>query len=188
MPATPRDRLVRTAIDLARQRGIEGSGIADILKSSGTARRSLYQHFPGGKAELFQTSTRLAGSWIEKVLRQQDDERPVADLVTELFEQTKRNLIANGYHSGCPIAAAAVAVPEDEKVREAAADAFAGWTTELARRLRAQGRTATEARSLASFVVSGIEGALLQARAARSSKPLDDAQRHLVALIGPERR
>lgn len=182
MPATPRERLIRTAIDLARTRGIEGSGVADILESSGTARRSLYQHFPGGKAELFETSTQYAGSWLEKTLRDQDPTRSVADLITDLFEQTKRNLIANGFDSGCPIAAAAVSVPEDEGIREAAASAFAAWTAEIARRLVTEGRTTKDARSLASFVISGIEGALIQARAARSTKPLDDARRHLVAL------
>jgi len=180
MPATPRERLIQTAIDLARKRGIAGSGISDLLETSNTARRSLYQHFPGGKEELFAASTHQAGSWLAAALRSQDG--TVADLMSELFEQTKRNLVTNGFDSGCPIAAAAVAVPEDETIRQAAAGAFASWAAEISERLVAEGRAKADADSLASLMVSGIEGALLQARAARSLEPLDHAQRQLVAL------
>lgn len=37
--------------------------------------------------------------------------------------------------------------------------------------------------SLASLTVSAIEGALLQAQAARSVQPLREAERELIALI-----
>lgn len=186
MQTTPRERLIRTAIDLARKRGIEGSGIADILETSGTARRSLYQHFPGGKSELFAASTRRAGAWIEKALHQQAEDRSAADLISELFEATEANLVANGYDSGCPIAAAAVAVPEDAAIREAAAEAFASWTREIARRLEAEGRSGPDAESLANFIVSAIEGALLQARAARTTDPLEQARRYVGSLVAAQ--
>ena len=57
MPPGPRERLIASAIDLVRARGVDGTGLAELLEHSGTARRSIYQHFPGGKAEAARGSS-----------------------------------------------------------------------------------------------------------------------------------
>jgi TetR/AcrR family transcriptional repressor of lmrAB and yxaGH operons len=92
-------------------------------------------------------------------------------------------LVESDYRRGCPVAAAAAAPPEARVVQEAAAAAFAAWTGELEQLLVREGRSAEEARSLAGFLVSRIEGALLCARAARSTEPLEHAGRHLARLL-----
>ncbi|WP_372442056.1 TetR/AcrR family transcriptional regulator [Nocardioides limicola] len=63
----PRERLLRSSIALVRAHGVEGTGLTELLERSGTARRSIYQHFPGGKDELIAASTRAAGSWMKRV-------------------------------------------------------------------------------------------------------------------------
>ncbi|MGL5445276.1 MAG: TetR family transcriptional regulator, partial [[Mycobacterium] stephanolepidis] len=40
----PRQRLIDSAIAMMRERGVYGTGLADLLKRSGTARNSIYQH------------------------------------------------------------------------------------------------------------------------------------------------
>ena len=49
---TTRDRLVTTATRLFRQRGYDGTGVAEILAEAGVPKGSLYHHFPQGKADL----------------------------------------------------------------------------------------------------------------------------------------
>ena len=49
---TARERLIASAIELLRRNGVAGTGLAQLLEHSGTARRSVYVNFPGGKSEL----------------------------------------------------------------------------------------------------------------------------------------
>jgi AcrR family transcriptional regulator len=69
MTSRPRERLVSTAIELVRKHGVEGTGLAELLERSNTARRSIYQHFPKGKLELIEASTYAAGDWIRRTLQ-----------------------------------------------------------------------------------------------------------------------
>lgn len=183
MTPGPRERLLGSAIALVRAHGVEGTGVAELLEHSGAARRSIYQHFPGGKNELIAASTRAAGSWMRRVLRDLGGRADVAATIALVIAEVARNLAADDYALGCPVAAAAAAAPESMAVREAAADAFEGWVEEIATALIAEGRPPAEARSLAGFVVSAVEGALMRARCARSTQPLDEAAEQIAKLL-----
>lgn len=183
MTPGPRERLIGSAISLVRARGVEGTGIAELLEHSGAARRSLYQHFPGGKSELVAVSTKAAGSWLRRALVGLGDQGDPSSLVAPLIDQIAQDLAAHDYQEGCPVAAAAAATPEDAVIREAAAAAFEGWTEALAAALVLQGRGEAEARSLAGFMVSAVEGALMRARCARSPEPLQQAASQLTLLL-----
>jgi len=183
VPPGPRERLIISAIELVRARGVEGTGLSELLEHSGTARRSIYQHFPGGKAELVATSTTAAGAWLRRSLRDLEGHGDVASLVRIVVGQVAQNLVATDYTLGCPVAAAAAAAPDAAGVREAAANAFGSWDEELAAALVREGRSAAESQSLAGFIVSAVEGALLRARCARSVEPLEQAAAQLSALL-----
>lgn len=183
MPPGPRERLIISAIQLVRARGVDGTGLTELLEHSRTARRSIYQHFPGGKAELVATSTAAAGVWLRGALRDLEGQGDVASLVRTLVDQVAKNLAADDYTLGCPVAAAAAAAPDSVGVREAAATVFDSWTDELAAALERDGRPAAQAQSLAGFIVSSVEGALLRARCARSTEPLEQAATHLSSLL-----
>ncbi len=65
---TARERLIESAIELLRRNGVAGTGLADLLEHSGTARRSVYVNFPGGKSELMTEATRTAGRLMDSTL------------------------------------------------------------------------------------------------------------------------
>ena len=52
-----------------QRHGVAGTGIAEILSTSGVTRRSIYLNFPGGKAELVAAATRSAGDELTALLR-----------------------------------------------------------------------------------------------------------------------
>ena len=76
---------------------------------------------------------------------------------------------------GCPVAAAALARPEDPALAAAATAAFQSWEAPIAAALRDEGVAAADAETFAGLVVSTIEGALIRARAAGDQAPLDSA-------------
>lgn len=182
MTQGPRARLMASAIALVRERGVEATGLTELTEHSGAARRSIYQHFPGGKLELIEASTRAAGRWMSRALAATGAESP-SEMVARIIGMTSATVVAHDYRRGCPIAGAALAPPEAAGVRAAAADVFEAWTSELAAALGAAGASTGHARSLAGFAVSSIEGALMRANVARSTEPLDQVAEQLVPML-----
>lgn len=176
-----RDRLVTATITLLRERGVHGTGVAEVLERSGTARGSLYQHFPGGKTDLVVEATRSAGRRAARHVGQTSDGSP-ASLLDALVDWWEATLTQHDFGRGCPVAAAAL--DDTGEVTDAAGQVFVAWTDELTRVL-AEDRDADEARRLAGFVISALEGALLQCRALRSTAPLKDARVVLRSLVSP---
>lgn len=178
----PRQRLLAGAITLVREHGVEGTGLTELLARTGTARNSIYQHFPGGKADLIEASTLAAGEWVRENLAAAGAVGEPAEVIALIVEGMKASLAREDYRYGCPIVAAAVAGSDNPKARAAAATVFASWQAELGAAFERAGVAEPTARSLAGFAISAIEGALIQARAAGSVEPLDDASRHLSTL------
>ena len=57
---TSRDKLIRTASNLFRQKGYSGVGLSELLKEAGLPKGSLYYHFPGGKRQLAEADDPVA--------------------------------------------------------------------------------------------------------------------------------
>ena len=181
MPA-PRDRLLSAAVSLIRQRGVAGTGLSELLKESGTARGSIYQHFPRGKDDLVAAAVAGAGSEGRDLFATLSALGDPAAAVTAIMQVTRDALVADGYLHGCPVAAGALAGPDYPAAVRTAAGALAGWVEELTDVFAALGLAADAARPFASVVVSVFEGALVQARATRSPELLDHAAAQLAAL------
>ncbi|WP_040798204.1 TetR/AcrR family transcriptional regulator [Nocardia higoensis] len=182
----PRDRLIEGAIALVREQGVQGAGLAALLARTNTSRNSLYQHFPAGKGELVEAATLVAGErmsdYIDRVTAQGGPE----DWAAALVRWATRLVESGDFGAGCPIAGAALAESEPA-VQAAAARVFEDWTGRLAQALAGSGIPADRARSLAGFLVSSVEGAMLVARAAKSVRPLAEAEENLRALLAAER-
>jgi TetR/AcrR family transcriptional repressor of lmrAB and yxaGH operons len=74
-----------------------------------------------------------------------------------------------------------------EAIRTAAAEVFDSWVDVLARALPADGREPAEASALARYVVAAMEGALILARAQRSTSPLSETAEPLAELVTSRR-
>src|SRR6478672_2104875 len=175
-----RERLTAATATLMQRQGVAGTGIAEILSTSGVTRRSIYLNFPGGKAELVAAATRSAGDELTTTLRACIEQRDPIRAFTRVWSEI---LISTDFEGGCPIVAAAFSHAEAPEAAGTAADVFAEWTQLLADRLQEDGINRRAAQSLSTTIVAALEGAVMLARAARSTKPLDQVSRHLNELI-----
>lgn len=64
MGTDSRERMVRSAAFLFRERGYSGTGFRDVIAHSGAPRGSIYHHFPEGKAQLAEEAVRYAGEFL----------------------------------------------------------------------------------------------------------------------------
>jgi TetR/AcrR family transcriptional regulator, lmrAB and yxaGH operons repressor len=180
----PRDRLIATALTMIQERGVHATALSDLLKRSSAARNSIYQHFPGGKTELMVAVTDAAAVAMARRIDRLAADGDPAELVSGIIEHWVADMERTGFRTGCPVAAAALAGPDEPSITDAAAHAFALLRERVAAALRSAGADDDTARVRASFVVSTTEGALLQARADRSAQPLRDAQAELIRYLG----
>ena len=178
-----RNRMIQSAALLFREHGYSGTGFRDVIEHSGAPRGSIYHHFPGGKEQLAAETVAWAGGVIERRLdRAARSGDPVAAL--GMFVGSWREVLEDSnFRSGCPIVAVAAEADAGSAATAAAAAAFARWQDLLARALLDAGVGRTDARRLATLVVSAIEGAILQCRARRDIQPLRDVHRVLEVTL-----
>jgi TetR/AcrR family transcriptional regulator, lmrAB and yxaGH operons repressor len=183
MATDARRRLIESTIELVRRRGVAGTGVAELLEHSGTARQSIYKHFPGGKTELIEESVRTAGAWIEQMIEQMAETLTPAEMLHAFVEYWKWVLVSSDYQSGCPIAAAAYGGNEAPVARELSSQAFRRWEHHLAEQAIAQGVPTRTAHSLATTTIAAIEGAVMMSIADRSITPLNRTYDQLRELV-----
>src|SRR5437763_1617635 len=103
----PRERMIRSALVLMGEQGVEATSFSQVLEHSGAPRGSIYHHFPGGKAQLVEEATQYAGDRIAKLLTRAVDEHddPVA-AVEALSNFWSAVLHNSDFTAGCPVLAA----------------------------------------------------------------------------------
>ncbi len=151
------DRLLATF----RERGYDGSSLADLSLATGLGKSSLYYHFPGGKAEMahavLERLARVLDATVLEALRGPAD--PAARLDSGLAA------IAAFYEDGRAACLLERLCASADRGRFAGplAGMFAGWIGALADVAEAAGVCAPDARDRAEDAVARIEGALVVA-------------------------
>lgn len=170
-----RERLLNGARRLLAEKGYAGMELRDVAERGDAPRGSIYHHFPGGKAQLAAEAAELEGREIRATIERSLEERGLAETLTMFGETFRRRVEDHPERIGCPVAAAALARPEDPALAAAATAAFQSWEAPIAAALQDEGVPAKEAGAFAGLVVSTIEGALIRTRAAGDQAPLDSA-------------
>ncbi|MFJ1805886.1 MULTISPECIES: TetR/AcrR family transcriptional regulator [unclassified Streptomyces] len=186
----PRERMVFSAAQLVRRDGVGATGMRDVAVHAGAPRGSLQHYFPGGKQQLVNEAVDWAGRYAGKrVARFLDDlaktgEPTPAGLFAAMVRQWTDEYATAGFATGCPVAAATVdGAATGDATREAAAAAFAAWTGPVAEALTGMGVPAGRAGSLATLMISALEGAILIARAEQDVRALTTVAAELAPLL-----
>lgn len=166
---TTRQQFVLTALRLFAEKGYGATSIADILHVAGANAGSLYHLFPT-KQDLLLAVLALYRDGIGPMLLEPawkgvDD--PI-ERIFSLLAAYRRKLVETDCFYGCPIGSLALELHEpDPAVRELLATNFDRWTRAIERCLRDAGPRippTVNRRALASFVLTTMEGGVMQAR------------------------
>jgi len=183
-----RERIVDAARFLFWEKGYGASGLADILDRAGANSGSFY-HFFESKDALLRT---VLDTYVE--LLAPHVLRPAWETTTDpierifaLLEGYRHHLVETDCRYGCPICRLALEIdPENTPAHDLIARNFSAWTRAVEGCLRAAG--VKSAGDTAAFVLTVMEGALMQSRAYRKIEPFDACIRqlrlHLGAIVG----
>jgi AcrR family transcriptional regulator len=166
------------------EKGYNSTSIADVLQTAKVNSGSLYHFFPG-KSDLLAAVLDLYHDGIRAMLLKPAWEG-VADPIDRIFAllaRYRRSLVETECFYGCPIGSLALELHEpDEPVRKRLAKNFAAWIDAIDDCLRLAKLPLpadVERRELAQFVLTTMEGGVMQARTFRDIEYFDAAVRQL---------
>lgn len=181
----PRERMVRSAAQLIRRKGVSGSGMREIVTEADAPRGSLQHYFPGGKEELVSDALLwmgdVAARRTKRCLSELESRTPSA-LLASIVDTWRRDLTNEEFSAGCPlVAAAADTAATSERLRQVLGRAFDGWLEPLSESLVDLGVPIDRSDNLAIVIIAALEGAIILARIRRDLTPFDA----LVLELGP---
>jgi TetR/AcrR family transcriptional regulator, transcriptional repressor for nem operon len=182
--AGTRDRIVEAARELFYEHGYTATGIAQILKASGTNSGSLYHFFPSKEDILIAVLEKYKAMLGPHVLAPcyQRASDPIERIFT-LLHGYRRLLEQTDFALGCPIGNLALEVGNSHpRARELIAENFEAWSDAVRDLIHdAAGRLpeGVDSDALARHVLATMEGAVMLARSYRSFEPFDQAAHQL---------
>jgi len=178
-------RLAESMLELIQTSGYSGTGLNAVIEHASAPKGSVYFHFPDGKEGLGVAAVERAATQFEALIAgAAASAGSAAEAARTVIEALATIVSESDYRLGCPVSVVTLEMgAENERLRQACATAFESWITPTAALLEAGGVDAEEARSLATVVVSTIEGAVIVSRALRSTGPLRSAADVVSTLI-----
>lgn len=177
---TTRDRIVNAARELFYEHGFAGASLADILKKAEANSGSLY-HFFKSKEELLIAVLELYKDMMQPVLLEplwKDVTDPI-ERVWALLGGYRQFLIMTDYTYGCPIGNLALEVGNHlPSARQKIFENFENWRLAVRQCLEDAGARLpgdVDRDKLATFVLTTMEGGVMQARTAKSIEPFDSS-------------
>jgi AcrR family transcriptional regulator len=173
---TTRERLITTAAELFWRQGYAQTGVNEIIHQARATSGSFYHFFPAKEDLLLAVIDLMSEKLRTEVFEASDDGEPI-DRLFSILAAYRRYLAHSGFVFGSPLASLAAEVSENHPAaRERLSEVVEEWAsqiedllTEAALRLPA----GTNRGTLARFIVSAMEGAVLQSRVNRSAVPFD---------------
>jgi TetR/AcrR family transcriptional repressor of lmrAB and yxaGH operons len=179
-----RDRIVRSAAALVRERGVHGIGLRQIVAHADGPRGSLQRYFPGGKTQLIAEALNLAGAEVlDDTESRLLEAATLADAIEAIFAPWRQVLAESNFTMGCPIAATFVDASGDDRLRQEARALLEQWRESVRAALVKHGSQGSTAEDDASVLLASLEGALILSRASQSTQPLDTVQRFFTTSL-----
>lgn len=182
--STTRDRIILAAVELFYSQGYEATGMAQILKTSRANSGSFYFFFKS-KEHLLDAVLDWYLANLEPIIL-----RPVyaasQDPIERIFlllDGYRQKILMTGFTFTCPIGRLALEIdPGRRTIHNKIAANFDGWTAAVRQCFRDAAHrfpTGVDFDQLAQFVLTVMEGGVMQARAHRSIAPFDDSVQQL---------
>jgi TetR/AcrR family transcriptional regulator, transcriptional repressor for nem operon len=175
-----RDRIVRTAFQLFHEQGYNATGVATIVREADINPGSLYHFFASKDALLLGVLEFALGYLGEAVMNPVEAQTsdPIERVFT-LLQQYRHRMERERCRLGCPIGNLALEVSDgNADARRLLHSNFENWASRVEGWLKDAGDRLpadVDRRQLARFVLTVMEGGLMQSRAAGHLGPFDDS-------------
>lgn len=185
-----RDKLIETGAALIAQQGYNATGINAVLKSCGVPKGSFYHYFSSKEDFGLAVIEHFAAGYDDTLaMRLEDATVPPLERLRRYFAAGRAHMHECDHTTGCLIGNLGQELSgQSDTFRDALNLVFQRWEKRLVTCLRdaqAEGAisTAIAPEALASFVLSGWEGAILRAKTLKSVVPMEQFEAILFTQV-----
>jgi len=181
-----REKIVFAAMELFWLKGYNSTSVADLLSRTQLNSGSLYHVFPS-KQDVLIGVLEAYRDGIEEMLLEPAwaGESDPIEKIFALLKHYRTLIVETDCTYGCPIGSLALELHEpDPQVRELIAANFENWTKAIEKCLTDAGKrlpAKTDKKALAQFVLTAMEGGVMQSRTHRDVAYFDRAVKQLRA-------
>ncbi len=174
-----RDDLIRVGREIVARQGFNATGLSDILSAADVPKGSFYYYF-GSKEDFGLAIVEDVNSEYQETLAATvgNQQLPPLERLNSYFEAGIANMEANGCETGCLIGNLAQELAaQNELFRDRLNQILTSWEAYFENCIDAACASGDitslpNTKSLAEFILSGWQGAMLRAKVIRSSEPL----------------
>jgi TetR/AcrR family transcriptional regulator, transcriptional repressor for nem operon len=172
--AATRSRIVEAAAGLIYANGVDRTSLDDVMAASGVSKSQLYHYFADKDALVLE----VIGLQTERVLEAQQPHLGALDSLSALRLWRDTLVRLNESARGCPLGSLASELANhSEAARQQLVAGFTRWIKEIehglvAMRERGELEPTVDTEELATAVLSAVQGGLLLAKTAHSTRPL----------------
>ena len=175
-----RERIIAVAAKLFRERGFDGIGVAELMKSAGLTHGGFYGNFASKEDLMVQACTRALEGSVDTLQKAVD--RGGKDVLTEVASAYLSPAHRDRPGEGCVLAAlGAEAARHDSPVRGAFTQGVRSVVDLLTRLLPGKSKRAKRERALAIY--ASMVGALVLARAVDDAELSEEVLQSVFASI-----
>lgn len=178
-----KDEIVDRLFIVFRDRGFEGTSLADLSLATGLGRSSLYHYFPGGKDQMAAAVLARAEAVIENQIFQVAQSTEALGIRIRKIVSALEQMYSGG-QTPCILGQLATA-SLGPSARESLRNALERWTAAIAKLARDSGMSDGLAIEFAEDWIARLQGALIVRAASGSTQPFE---RVLIALRDPASR
>ncbi|MBO0692330.1 MAG: TetR/AcrR family transcriptional regulator [Acidimicrobiaceae bacterium] len=178
--AKTRSRIVTTAAELMRVRGVGGTTLDDVVVASNVSKSQLYRHFEDKQALVRAVIESVGDRRIAEERERLSNVMTFAGLRRWRDALVEKNALQDGRY-GCMLGSLANEVADQDSIaRKQLYDLFAAWEElfdDLLRRFQKAGLIPQEAdvSQLATGMLAAVQGGYLLAQTARDVTPMASA-------------
>lgn len=185
-----RDKLIDTGAQLIGQQGYNATGINAVLKTCGVPKGSFYHYFSSKEDFGLAVIERFATSYdATLVALLEDSETPPLERLRRYFALGRDYMHECDHATGCLIGNLGQELSgQSDTFRDALNQVFQRWEYRFVHCLKdaqARGDIAmhTPPEALASFILTGWEGAILRAKTLKSVEPMEHFEKILFEQV-----
>lgn len=176
-----RDKLIDSGAQLISQQGYNATGINAVLKTCGVPKGSFYHYFSSKQDFGLAVIERFATGYDESLVALlEDSDTPPLERLKRYFAAGREHMHECDHTTGCLIGNLGQELSgQSDTFRDALNVVFQRWEQHFVNCLRdaqKQGAitTHTAPEALASFILTGWEGAILRAKTLKSVEPMEN--------------
>jgi TetR/AcrR family transcriptional repressor of nem operon len=179
-PVAAREELLNAAMNLFWEKGYTETSMTDVFTRSGVNAGSMYYYFKSKEVLLLAVLDRLAEIMYPALMAPiWEAEKDPIERIFGLLERYRRAILDSKFSYGCPVGRLAVEIPaEMVEAHAKIAMNFEGWSAAVRKCLEDGGSRlpkGMDLRQLSRFVLTVMEGGVMQSRSYKSIEPFDQA-------------